>query len=169
MTLTDKVASLPRLPSNFLYNQLTSLQIANNRIQEIEGHIFRALPNLKTLNAQKNRLKVIDGAISFCSELTSVLLDSNQLTVLPIEMHLLKKLKILKVSDNHITHLMFGARDLVSLEVLHLQENQLKTLPSEMHRLRKLRELRLESNKIEKFNLRICYMPNLAAIGLDWF
>jgi Leucine-rich repeat (LRR) protein len=114
------VVSLPRFPYNFPFGQLTSLQIANNRIREIEGHIFRALPNLKVLNAQKNRLKVIDGAISLCSELQSVLLDSNQLTVLPIEMHLLKRLEILKISDNRVTHLMFGARDLFSLQVLHL-------------------------------------------------
>jgi len=84
-------------------------------------------------------------------------------------MQKMTKLKVLKLSKNKITHLLFGVRDIHNLQILHLQSNNLKALPNGMHQLTRLKELRIENNKIEKFNIQLSLMPNLECISLDWF
>jgi len=53
--------------------------------------------------------------------------------MLPCEMAQMSWLRILKVSRNELSNIIFGIRDMADLEVLHLQNNKLKMLPSGMH------------------------------------
>lgn len=53
--------------------------------------------------------------ISSCKHLKHILLDQNELEMLPCEMQVMSQLKVLKVSKNKLKNLIFGVRELHEL------------------------------------------------------
>ncbi len=53
--------------------------------------------------------------ISTCKHLKNVLLDQNELEMLPCEMQDMHQLKVLKVSKNKLKNLIFGVREMHEL------------------------------------------------------
>ena len=58
--------------------------------------------------------------ISTCKHLKHVLLDQNELEMLPCEMQEMHWLKVLKVSKNNLKNLIFGIREMHELQILDL-------------------------------------------------
>jgi Leucine-rich repeat (LRR) protein len=86
LKLLLKVESVPIQYSGLRLNQITTLELSNNTLQELESHIFVSLPNLVSLNAQRNRIKYVSGSIAECKRLKIIALDQNMLSVLPSEL-----------------------------------------------------------------------------------
>jgi len=96
---------------------------------------------LRTLNP-----KVAD----FYPFLTRLYLDNNQLMILPPEIGLLRNLRVLNVSQNHLQELPNCIGMLSSLVELLLFDNQIRTLPQEVGYLYKLEVLGIVGNPIDK-------------------
>lgn len=92
----------------------------------------------------------------FCYKfLHEIYLNSNRLTLLPMEIGTLRQLRFLDLSHNQLTELPPELGMCVFLETLILFDNQLRTLPNELGSLSQLDMLGIEGNPMDE-NMRQC-------------
>lgn len=119
-----------------------------------------------------NKVPEQDGLVSLgqeigqLSELRVLILNDNDLAVLPKELYSCTKLVHLEAESNNITEILPGISRLVNLKHLDLMSNQIRVLPEEIGRLRNLQFLKLWNNYIEKIPSEIGEIPALRELYL---
>lgn len=140
-------------------------------------------PSIERIVIQYNKIKTIDSAVSFYTELTVLDLSANHLLDIPPKTFIYqKKLLELHLNNNKLSTVtnqtFFG---MTELQVLNLRKNIIDELGSNLFfTLPNLQELNLGGNRISKidpkafsglFNLKVLYLDdnNLATIPSESF
>ncbi|KAI9302762.1 hypothetical protein BJ944DRAFT_251226 [Cunninghamella echinulata] len=91
---------------------------------------------------------IISAPTSYFIHLTSILLQNNHLTNLPIELWQLENLKEINLGHNQLTEISERIGQLKHLQQLYLYNNQLKRLPYQLGLLKELNELDITANQL---------------------
>lgn len=140
---------------------LTSLDLSNNLILDLDHVNFDEIANLTTLNLQGNRLNAISDSIATLTHLKHLNLSSNNLTEVPFKLCEINTLIELDLSFNHITALPENIGKLTQLERLSMTNNDLvKQLPESFSDLISLKELDVRYNKLHNIDV-LAKLPKL--------
>uniref|UniRef100_A0A8P4G0H2 Leucine-rich repeat-containing protein 40 n=1 Tax=Dicentrarchus labrax TaxID=13489 RepID=A0A8P4G0H2_DICLA len=101
------------------------------------------------------------------TDLTKLLLSSNQLTQLSDDIRLLPGLTTLDLHDNQLTSLPSALGELQELQQLRLSHNQLRSLPVEVCTLKNLCSLTLQQNLLESLPEELGQLENLTELDLS--
>uniref|UniRef100_A0A7N6BK04 Leucine-rich repeat-containing protein 40 n=1 Tax=Anabas testudineus TaxID=64144 RepID=A0A7N6BK04_ANATE len=101
------------------------------------------------------------------TDLTKLLLSSNQLTHLSDDIRLLAGLNILDLHDNQLSSLPSALGELQELHQLRLSHNQLTSLPEELCTLKNLRSLTIQQNLLESLPEQVGHLENLSELDLS--
>uniref|UniRef100_A0A3B4BKZ5 Disease resistance R13L4/SHOC-2-like LRR domain-containing protein n=1 Tax=Periophthalmus magnuspinnatus TaxID=409849 RepID=A0A3B4BKZ5_9GOBI len=101
------------------------------------------------------------------TDLTKLLLSSNQLTTLSEELRLLPALTTLDLHDNQIQSLPRAIGELQELRQLRLSSNQLRALPLELFSLALLSSLTLQHNLLESLPPELGQLTSLTELNLS--
>eukprot|EP00058_Branchiostoma_floridae_P025031 XP_002610521.1 hypothetical protein BRAFLDRAFT_260421 [Branchiostoma floridae] len=103
---------------------LADLNMSNNQLTELPGKFFQSTlrNSLQSVDLSHNQLSRLPNQLCACVDLVSLKLDSNQLSGLPPSIGLLRKLRFLTATRNHITLLPASFLKL-QLETVDLFEN----------------------------------------------
>ncbi|XP_071387242.1 leucine-rich repeat-containing protein 40 isoform X1 [Centroberyx affinis] len=101
------------------------------------------------------------------TELTKLLLSSNQLTALSDDISLLPGLTTLDLHDNQLSSLPCTLGELEQLQQLRLSHNRLSVLPVEVCVLKNLRSLTLQQNLLETLPEELGQLENLTELDLS--
>ncbi|KAI4497169.1 hypothetical protein M0802_007653 [Mischocyttarus mexicanus] len=98
-------ARLTVLPDNITqqFSTIQMLYLENNALSEIPDELFPSLQNLEWLDVRNNQLKSLPNNIKSHSSLHTLLLQGNQIQILPLELCLVPRLKNLQVARNPLT------------------------------------------------------------------
>eukprot|EP00123_Amoebidium_parasiticum_P002958 comp14249_c0_seq1/m.10235 comp14249_c0_seq1/g.10235 ORF comp14249_c0_seq1/g.10235 comp14249_c0_seq1/m.10235 type:complete len:416 (-) comp14249_c0_seq1:252-1499(-) len=133
LTITGKaLRSIP--PAILTLNQITYLELPDNKITQLPENFASAFPALAALKLPRNRLE------EFPMELCGM------------------NIQILDLSGNRITHLPSQLCRMSRLFQLTLDNNRISTLPANIDRLKSLRRLSMQGNCIEVFPSSIRHM-----------
>lgn len=120
------------------------------------GTSINALTNAQTLELRSNNLKKVPNYIFDLANLEELNLSNNEISgAIQAEIHNLKKLKILDLSNNKMTGVPAEIGQLKNLEILNLSNNLLTGLPHELGNLQNLKELNLSGNNYSQQDLDI--------------
>jgi len=108
------------------------------------------LRNLRTLSLEKNRLSEVPSLIGTMLSLRRVLLQGNNIVVLPDSFCLLTGLEVLDVHKNAITSLPAAMGKMSGLQKLDISENKLTELPISFCELNEALQLSVGRNPLEK-------------------
>jgi len=133
------LASFPYL------SRIDYLDIRESDLKEIPNSILN-LKSLTDLVLNGNNIEVIPPAIQNLSKLTHLGLLGNAIKELPNEMFNLKNLEVLDVSENKIEVISPAIKNLSNLMGLYLEDNDIKELPKEIFSLPNLERLALFGN-----------------------
>lgn len=109
-------------------HELTSLNISNTNLTNINDKVFSKLPKITQLNLEENRLASLPDSIGLLKELRYLSVARNALRAIPSQIGCLKELR------------SFDAR-----------QNKLETLPSDIWLANKLTVLNVSSNSLHGF------------------
>lgn len=101
------------------------------------------------------------------TDLTKLLLSSNQITLISDDIRLLPGLITLDLHDNQLCGLPSALGELQDLQQLRLSHNQLCSLPVEMCTLKNLRSLTLQQNLLENLPEELGQLENLTELDLS--
>ncbi|XP_034567566.1 leucine-rich repeat-containing protein 40 [Notolabrus celidotus] len=101
------------------------------------------------------------------SDLTKLLLSSNQLTELSDDIRLLPGLTTLDLHDNKLSSLPSAIGELQELQQLRVNHNQLTTLPAEVCTMKNLRCLTLQQNLLDSLPEELGILENLTELDLS--
>ncbi|XP_042371860.1 leucine-rich repeat-containing protein 40 [Plectropomus leopardus] len=101
------------------------------------------------------------------TDLTKLLLSSNQLTKLSDDIRLLPALTTLDLHDNQLSSLPNTLGELQELQQLRLSHNQLRSLPVEVCALKNLCSLTLQKNLLEILPEELGQLENLTQLDLS--
>lgn len=122
---------------------------------------------IHTLHAIDMNLKEVPTDIKLLSNLISLNLSSNNLTILPEELCELMKLKELFLLGNRLLTLPANFGRLAELTDIHLNDNSLSCLTPSFKELAKLRVLNLSVNKFVSIPREITELPELKTLMLN--
>ncbi|KAL4120563.1 hypothetical protein QTP88_013233 [Uroleucon formosanum] len=134
------------------FRQLSSLQLDQNHLTEINDQCFDQLSQLRNLRLENNKLtKVPKQALSLVPTLEALNLGSNSIVDISNDsFSSLPNLVILLLKRNQIGFVDETAfESLTSLKILELDDNQLDTIPAALAKLTSLQELSLSGNNIK--------------------
>ncbi|MFW9829379.1 MAG: zinc-ribbon domain-containing protein [Candidatus Thorarchaeota archaeon] len=123
--------------------------------------------NLVRLYLTENRLEIFPSSLSNLKMLKILDLSDNHLTRLPDEIGYLGNLNELYLNHNIIHKLPYSITKLKNLEILSIWGNQLTSLPQDMHQMGSLRILGASFNQLEKFPKIIDEFPKLEILDLS--
>uniref|UniRef100_A0A668TFU1 Leucine rich repeat containing 40 n=1 Tax=Oreochromis aureus TaxID=47969 RepID=A0A668TFU1_OREAU len=142
------------------------LNLSSRGLKEVPQNVFRL--NIDTPEeAQQN---VSFGAADRWweqTDLTKLLLSSNQITLLSDDIRLLSGLTTLDLHDNQLSSLPSALGELQNLQQLRLSHNQLHSLPVEMCTLKNLRSLTLQQNLLENLPEDLGQLVNLTELDVS--
>lgn len=122
---------------------------------QLPKEIF-TIAELNFLEVSKCGLTAINGAhLALLGNLTSLVLHSNCLSSIPVEIGCLKKLKLLDLSSNAILMLPDSLGQLSDLQTLNVSGNKLTSLPDLGH-LEWLIHLDASLNQLVEFPTSVC-------------
>ncbi|XP_051021850.1 leucine-rich repeat-containing protein 40 [Acomys russatus] len=101
------------------------------------------------------------------TDLTKLILSSNQLQSLCDDLRLLPALTVLDIHDNQLTALPSAIRELGNLQKLNVSHNKLQTLPEEVTSLRSLRTLHLQHNELARLPAGLERLASLEDLDLS--
>lgn len=126
---------------------------------EDEGGINELVYSIKSLNfveiTRTSSLKDISSKISNLSNLTNLVLHSNQLTKVPDEIGSLTKLKFLDLSRNLLTELPSSISNLNNLQSFNVELNKLEQL-CDLSKLSNLLVIKFGYNSLTQFPESLC-------------
>ncbi|XP_022097332.1 plant intracellular Ras-group-related LRR protein 5-like [Acanthaster planci] len=135
---------------------LEVLDISQNAISDLPGHICEGLTHLVTLDISFNKLVALPKALGCMQCLRELSAAHNKIVVLPSELGDLLRLEVLDLTGNLLRNVpgeVLVGKLRQSLVTLRIGGNLLKTLPPEAGLLRKLEELDLSNNCC-------CFLPS---------
>ncbi|KAJ0032665.1 hypothetical protein NQD34_002746 [Periophthalmus magnuspinnatus] len=160
--------SEPAVPQGLLKNARKSgqLNLSSRGLQDVPQNVYR-------LNVDPP--EEAQQAVSFGgsdrwweqTDLTKLLLSSNQLTTLSEELRLLPALTTLDLHDNQIQSLPRAIGELQELRQLRLSSNQLRALPLELFSLALLSSLTLQHNLLESLPPELGQLTSLTELNLS--
>ena len=142
---------LKRIPEEVKnFTSLTTLDLRYNDIKVIDMGIMAKLPQLKTLLLNNNEITIIPNAIDKLKNLEEFNVSSNPIAVLPPAFYRLPSLKTVELSLTEITEISPDVGGMTSLENLDLSSMyELKSIPKEVFSLSQLRKLWLHHEMTE--------------------
>ncbi len=148
-------------------SRLSYLDVANNRLEELEHAELGRITGLVKLNLSNNRLKSLPQDFGTFSSLRSLNLSSNFLDKFPSFLCDLESLVDIDVSFNSIGSLPDCIGKLGSLEKFVMTNNRLAgSLPSTFSELSNLRELDLKYNALTAIDV-VSQLPKLEILSAD--
>lgn len=142
-------------------SDLHELRLSGHNL-EVVPSAFSCLRSLRVLQLRKNKIREIaddvfgfgsDDSGSSGSELLELDLEYNQLESLPTSIGNLKKLVVLKASNNHLAMISESIASLSSaLKEVHLTHNRFLQPPSGLASLLSLEKLDLSYNRLESLD-----------------
>ncbi|KAH6898978.1 phosphatase 2C-domain-containing protein [Thelonectria olida] len=154
-------------PSLSRAGKLTFLDVANNRLEQLEHAELNTLPGLVKLNLANNRLKSLPSDFGAYEALRSLNISSNFLDKFPTFLCDLESLVDLDLSFNTIASLPPEIGKLENLERLLITNNRLShSVPPSFGQLVNLRELDIKYNGITKIDT-ISELPKLETLSAD--
>ncbi|KAF3835630.1 hypothetical protein F7725_028188 [Dissostichus mawsoni] len=158
----------PTVPSGLLKaaGKSGQLNLSGRGLKEVPKEVYRLNVD-PPLEAQQN--------VSFAesdrwweqTDLTKLLLSSNQLTQLSDDIRLLPALMTLDLHDNQMSSLPSALGELQELHELRLSHNQLTALPVEVYSLNKLCSMTLQQNRLESLPEELGQLENLTQLDLS--
>lgn len=100
------------------------------------------------------------------TDITSLWLCHNKITVVPSSIGDLKRLEVLSLQSNLLTNIPPEVCLLERLTTIHLQGNQLRTVPNLLGRLKNLTDLDLSNNMFEDFPAVLTTLPRLTVLHM---
>lgn len=144
--------------------KLSSVDLSNNLILDLDQVDFNLYKNLTGLNLLGNRLCSVPESIVTLQQLRYLNLSSNNLMEIPDSICDIPTLTQLNISFNHIKYLPDDFGRLTSLEKLLMSNNELtKRLPRSFGNLKSLRELDIRYNKLQNIDI-LSRLPNLETL-----
>jgi len=143
---------IEKIDSNFFfYTQLIKINLANNKKQVINKHIFSKQNKLIILNLSSNKITQIDmNAFKNLVSLDTLDLSVNMLTAIHNNTFAsLDKLKVLRLNQNHIKNIDGLFLKTISVEIINLKQNKIKTFSS-LENLKHLKYVDMSENQLEK-------------------
>ena len=125
------------------------------------------LTQLTTLSLSHNKLTILPDGICRLTNLTILDLSHNKLTILPDGLCELMQLTELYLHNNQLTILPDGIGQLTQLTILYLGNNKLTILPDGMWKLTQMRGLYLNYNKLTILPDGICELMQLTILYLN--
>ena len=110
---------------------------------------------------------IITEDIGFLSEITELILETNQLTSLPDNIGNLKKLRILIITSNSLTSIPESISNLTSLEELSISNNYISSLPIRIGDLQNLTKIDARNNQLSTIPESIGSLIALENLLLD--
>ncbi|XP_013863529.1 leucine-rich repeat-containing protein 40 isoform X2 [Austrofundulus limnaeus] len=174
---TDKVDSLagfrtektePTVPSGLLKAARKSgqLNLSGRGLTEVPQSVYR----LNTDAPEEAQQDVSFGGSDRWweqTDLTKLLLSSNQLKCLSDDIRLLPGLTTLDLHDNQLNSLPGALGELQELQQLRLSHNQLSSLPVEVFSLKNLRCLTLQQNLLESLPEELGQLQSLTELDVS--
>ncbi|MCD4794537.1 MAG: energy transducer TonB [Bacteroidales bacterium] len=108
----------------------------------------------------------IEDALKFKNTALKLSIVDKNLSKIPKEIGLLKRLTFLDLEKNSITELPIEIFMIKQLEELYLPNNKLKEIPAEVSSYKYLRMLGLDSNEFSYFPISLCDLKKLEALDL---
>ncbi|KAK4984663.1 hypothetical protein LTR50_006454 [Elasticomyces elasticus] len=147
-------------PSLCLANRLTTLDVSNNRLEQLEHADLHKLRGLLSLKLSNNKLTRLPSYFGNYQALRSLNLSSNSLTEFPDFLCNIRTLKDLDVSFNSITVLP-NVSQLVNLERLWATNNKLAgAFPDAFKNLENLQEIDVRFNALDNIDI-LAELPKL--------
>ena len=148
-------------------SNLEELDIVHSGIESIPNGI-NELHQLKELRLSANKLIALDGINpDSLAELNTLIVFSNEFSVVPQLVERFKNLTYLGVGYNKIKYIEADLSKLVNLEVLNLAGNPLATLPSNIGALVNLKELYIDNTNISELPASIGNLKNLRKLHVN--
>ncbi len=151
---------------NSVKNRVTSLDFCRGNLKALLPCIG-AFSNLETLNLSDNILTVLPESIGAFSKLKTLKLGKNKLTFLPESIGGLKQLRFLHLNNNQLTVLPEAIGELIELKLINLNTNKLTFLPEAIGSLTKLKYLTLSNNQLAALPETIGGLENLDNLYLS--
>lgn len=161
---------------NHLPEQIQELDLSGNSLWEIPTSAYR-FTALEQLHLNSNNLRVLPSEISSWSELSYLNLSNNtgiNWKSTFDQMLQLKKLSIIKLSNNQLTELPAKIGLLTELTEIHADGNMLQGLPESIGSLTNLRLLNISTsktgqtrNQIERFPASFGKLRNLEVLNMN--
>jgi len=139
---------LVSLPQSFsmIAQNLQQLYLDYNELVDLAPGVFTLLPQLRVLSLIGNNISQLPSDISLMRRLEELYLNENCIKQLPSTFFQLNHLKVLNLVGNQLQNFFILVETMKSLEFLHLDDNQLEELPELFGFLTNLKYLDLESN-----------------------
>lgn len=161
--LQAQINQLEMLPDRFdRLNKLTTLNLRRNRFTKVPPQLSR-MSSLQVLNMKDNIIRKFPDAVP-C--LKTLILDSNNLGLIPDALVECSNLQMLSIQNNKITALPTKIKNMASLRVLHLSRNGIEEVPEDIGALKCLRHLNLSATQIETLPNAILSMPELVKLDI---
>ena len=117
------------------------------------------MKKLENLQLGYNQIKQIPSSYSKFTNLKSIYLQNNKLTVFPVCFYQAKNLDVIDLSGNKIQELPENIEELQCIE-LNMNINQLKSLPASLSLCPRLKVLRVEENLLELTSITSEFFKN---------
>jgi Leucine-rich repeat (LRR) protein len=130
--------------------------------------VLGQLTNLTSLYLNSNQLTVLPESIGQLTSLTSLSLSSNQLLALSEALGQLTNLTSLYLRSNQLTALPESIGQLTNLTSLYLSHNQLTALPEAIGQLTNLTSLYLRSNQLKALPEALGQLINFTSLDLRY-
>nr|AAY79378.1 adenylate cyclase [Fusarium proliferatum] len=154
-------------PSLSRANRLTFLDVANNRLEQLEHAELNSLTGMLKMNLANNRLKHLPSYFGAYQSLRSLNISSNFLDKFPTFLCNLPSLVDLDLSFNAIATIPHEIGGLKNLEKLLITNNRLThAVPASFGQLVSLRELDIKYNGISSIDI-ISELPKLEILSAD--
>ncbi|BFZ16431.1 hypothetical protein BsWGS_19470 [Bradybaena similaris] len=155
-----------------MYYGQKKLKIQGRDLMHLPKAIFK-LMELEVLDLSPEREACLDFKLSSLPaeigkllNLTTLLLDTNELLQVPVEITLLTNLERLTLSNNHLSELPNGMRRLKKLTSLHLANNKFSKFPAEVCEITTLVFLDFSDNLLRTLPSAISKLTNLETLLL---
>jgi Leucine-rich repeat (LRR) protein len=148
---------------------LESLNLSCNHLSELDfPPECDRLQSLVELTIDSNALKHIPKPLARCKKLARLSLRNNALVDLR-HLDTLKRLRILALDGNVLTHLDDSIRNLDKLEYFHASNNEIHTIQFNLFKtsLNSLRQLDLSFNKLTFISTELFTLPHLELLNLS--
>lgn len=122
---------LTRVPAPVLeIKGLRRLNLSNNALETLPDNFFSSLPDLTTLLLDNNQINHLSENLKQSTKLQKLDVSNNQLTALPEAIGQLIGLKHLNVANNYLEEMPDSLVNCTHLEHLYFRGNELKSIPS---------------------------------------
>ncbi|KAH9499853.1 hypothetical protein Btru_076770, partial [Bulinus truncatus] len=138
-----------------LYPGQKKLKLQGRDLVNLPKAVFKIM-ELEVLDLSPEReacldfkLQILPAEIGKLLNLTTLILDTNELLEVPVEITLLTNLERLALSNNHLSELPNGIKRLKKLTSVHLANNKFQNFPNELCEIQSIVFLDISDNLLK--------------------